>query len=288
MDQPLASIVIPCYRGERYLPEAIESCLRQTERSFEVIVVDDASPDGCSAVAERYAAADPRVRLLRHPHNLGVSEAFNTGFRQATGQYFARLAQDDLFREDALAFMLDHIRQDLAVGLVYCDMQMIDSDGKFLTMLPAEEPERALLPCDRVGLCVLWTRAAWEAVGPFDSRYDAAEDYEFFLRLSRRYRLAKCNGQAPFYFRYHAEQGGVQLSGQQDYAYALAQAAHHQAVVMSNPLRLGSWRRLITSRFRAWKLKRAWARTPGYLKHLERVAARRGGAGTDLTERRSA
>lgn len=288
MDRTLVSVVIPCYRGERYLPEAIESCLRQTERAIEVIVVDDASPDGCAAVAERYAAADPRVRLVRHPRNLGVSEAFNTGFRQAAGQYFARLAQDDLFREDAVAFMLDHIRRDPAVGLVYCDMQLIDADGRFQHLLPTEEPDRALLPCHRAGVCVLWTRTAWEAVGPFDSRYDAADDYEFFLRLSRRFRLMKCHGQAPFYFRYHAEQGGVQLAGQQDYAYALAQAAHHRAVVASDPLRLGSWRRLITSRFRAWRLKRAWAQTPGYQKHLERVAARQGGAGVQSTERRLA
>ena len=85
----LVSIVIPCYNGLRFLPQAIESCLRQTYRDLEVIVVDDASPDDCAAIAERYASRDDRVRVIRRPANGGVSRAFNTGFEAARGEYFA-------------------------------------------------------------------------------------------------------------------------------------------------------------------------------------------------------
>src|SRR5437870_5661637 len=93
------SIVIPCYGGASYLAEAIESCLRQTFANIEIIIVDDASPDDSAEIAERYARQDKRVTVIRHSKNGGVSRAFNSGFRIATGEYFARLAQDDRFRD---------------------------------------------------------------------------------------------------------------------------------------------------------------------------------------------
>jgi hypothetical protein len=80
----LVSIVIPCYKGERWLGEAIESCLAQTYSPIEIILVDDASPDSCAAIAERYAEVDARVRVLRRPQNGGVSRAFNAGFEIAS------------------------------------------------------------------------------------------------------------------------------------------------------------------------------------------------------------
>src|SRR5438477_12732943 len=85
----LVSVVIPCYNGAAFLAEAIESCLRQTYRDLEIIVVDDASPDHCAEIAGRYAAADSRVRVLRRARNGGVSSALNTGFRRARGEYFS-------------------------------------------------------------------------------------------------------------------------------------------------------------------------------------------------------
>ncbi|QJW98065.1 glycosyltransferase family 2 protein [Frigoriglobus tundricola] len=273
---PLVSIVVPCYRGERYLAEAIESCLRQSHRNFEVVVVDDASPDRCAEIATRYVAADDRVRLIRHPRNKGVSHAFNTGFAAARGAYFARLAQDDVFRADAITIMLDRIRSEPEVGLVYCDMQLIDADGRFMHMLPTEEVGRALLPAHRVGVCVLWSRAAWETVGPFDPRYDTADDYEFFLRVSRRFRLAKCAGEAPFYFRYHPAQGGVQLSKQQDYAYVLAQLAHYKSLVRTHMFRPAYWRKIVTCWIRARARKRVWMRSAEYREYLRKRALNSG------------
>src|SRR6516165_8538835 len=76
----LVSVVIPCFRGERFLAKAVESCLGQAYPLIEIIVVDDASPDSCAAIAERYALADGRVRVVRRPSNGGVSRAFNSGY----------------------------------------------------------------------------------------------------------------------------------------------------------------------------------------------------------------
>src|SRR5262245_52586381 len=122
----LVSIVIPCYNGARYVGAAIESCLRQTYSLLEVIVVDDASPDCCAEIADRYARQNGRVRVIRRGKNGGVSRAFNSGFRAARGEYYARLAQDDLFREDAIALLLQYLTDRPELGLVYADMQIVD------------------------------------------------------------------------------------------------------------------------------------------------------------------
>src|SRR3954470_14326108 len=129
MGPNLVSIIIPCYGGARFLPEAIESCLRQTHRELEVIVVDDSSPDDSAAVAQSYAASDSRVRLIRRPQNGGVSRALNTGLEAARGAYLTRLAQDDLFDESAIGVMQKHLMERPEAGLVYCDYYVINDRG---------------------------------------------------------------------------------------------------------------------------------------------------------------
>jgi glycosyltransferase involved in cell wall biosynthesis len=240
----LVSIVIPCYKGNRHLGAAIESCLRQTHRELEVIAVDDASPDDDFRIAERYAAQDDRVRVIRRPHNGGVARAFNTGFEQARGEYFTRLAQDDLFREDALGVMISHLRANPTAGLAYCDMQLVDDEGRYLQPMKCRNPSEALLPCNRVGLCVMWPKAVWERVGPFNPRFDFSEDYEFFLRLSRQFPLHKCGDADPFFFRYHPAQASARHERRHDMARARAHIAHNWALWKSCPHRIGYWKRI--------------------------------------------
>jgi GT2 family glycosyltransferase len=237
----LVSVVIPCYRGGRYLAEAIESCLRQTHSELEVVVVDDASPGDDAAVAESYARTDSRVRVIRKPVNGGVSRAFNTGFAAARGEFFTRLAQDDRFREDALEVMLRGFESAPSAGLIYCDMQLIDAEGRPIHRLPTGEPAQALLPCNRIGICLMWRRSVWEAAGPFDPRFDTAEDYEFCLRLSRHAGLAKCPD-APFFARYHPNQGSVRFARRQDLACVRAQLSHRLAMIRRQPARFEHWK----------------------------------------------
>ena len=246
----LVSIVVPCYKGERYLAQAIESCLRQTHRELEVIVVDDASPTPDAALAERLAAADPRVRVVRRPENGMISRALNSGYAVARGEFHSRLAQDDYFGDDAIARLVATLRAAPDAGLAYADMRMVDADGVVLQPMPCERPERALFPANRVGLCVMWPAAVYDAVGPFDPRYDLAEDFEFFLRISRRYPLVKCEGEPAFFFRYHAAQGSITSEHRHDVARARAHVAHARALLRDTPASPRRWRRLLFAQAR--------------------------------------
>ena len=84
-EKPLLSIIVPVYKVENYLQKCIDSILAQTFTDFELILVDDGSPDRCWEILQRYAAQDARVRIFRK-ENGGVSSARNFGLRQATGR----------------------------------------------------------------------------------------------------------------------------------------------------------------------------------------------------------
>ena len=99
------SIVLPTYNGTRYLAQAIESCLAQSFRDVELIVVDDGSRPDVRAVVEPYLS-DSRVKYVRHEKNAGVAASLNTGFRIATGSHLTWTSDDNYFEPEAIAEML--------------------------------------------------------------------------------------------------------------------------------------------------------------------------------------
>jgi GT2 family glycosyltransferase len=125
------SIVIPCYNGERWLAGAIQSCLDQTARDLEVIVVDDGSTDGSPAIAATAAAADARVRVIRQD-NQGVGAARNTGLSAASGDYINFLDADDRLSRDKLAVQGAVLDENPRIDCVLCDGSGIDAAGAVL------------------------------------------------------------------------------------------------------------------------------------------------------------
>ena len=96
-ERSLISVVVPAWRAEKTLAATLDSILSQTWRELEVLVVDDASPDGTLALAQSYAAKEPRVRVIAQPENGGVSKARNRGGRAAGGYCSAFLPRDELW-----------------------------------------------------------------------------------------------------------------------------------------------------------------------------------------------
>lgn len=113
------SVVVPCYNYGHYLPACVASALDQTGVAVEVIIVDDASPDGSGEIAERIAAGDDRVSVVRHKQNAGHLSTYNDGFARATGDYLVQLSADDLLPPGALARAVALLEQVPALGFVY-------------------------------------------------------------------------------------------------------------------------------------------------------------------------
>jgi glycosyltransferase involved in cell wall biosynthesis len=121
-DQPLVSAITIFLNAERFIEEAIESVFAQTYRRWELLLVDDGSTDGSTAIARRYAAAHPdRVRYLEHANheNRGMSAARNLGIRHARGSYIAFLDADDVWLPEKLGEQVAVLEREPEAGLVY-------------------------------------------------------------------------------------------------------------------------------------------------------------------------
>lgn len=93
-EKPLLSIIVPVYKVENYLQKCIDSILAQTFTDFELILVEDGSPDGCPALCDAAAAKDARIRVL-HQKNGGLSAARNAGLDVARGEWIGFVDSDD-------------------------------------------------------------------------------------------------------------------------------------------------------------------------------------------------
>jgi glycosyltransferase involved in cell wall biosynthesis len=114
---PKFSIIIPAYNNAEFLYDSINSCLNQTFAGFEVIVVNDASPDNTDEVMRSFD--DQRIKYLIHKKNKGLSAARNTGIRASTGEYIALLDGDDIFHPKKLEIHYEFLEQHPEIGVTY-------------------------------------------------------------------------------------------------------------------------------------------------------------------------
>ena len=116
MNNPLVSVIIPAYKCEKFISSAIESVLSQTYENFELIVVDDGSPDNTASVAKKY---QHRINYI-YQENGGVSKARNTGIRMSKGEYIAFLDADDKWGRNKLELQVKFLTDHPDVNFVFC------------------------------------------------------------------------------------------------------------------------------------------------------------------------
>lgn len=114
----LISIVLPVYKVQAYLSQCIDSLLEQSYSDFEIVAVDDCSPDRSGEILAAYAARDPRVRVITAPRNLGLGHARNLGLEHAKGEYVWFLDSDDWLAPGALAAVVRRLRETGADVLI--------------------------------------------------------------------------------------------------------------------------------------------------------------------------
>ena len=136
----LISVVMPAYQAERTIALTIESVLAQTYRNLELIVIDDCSKDGTSAIVERYASADCRIRMLTNGENRGVSDTRMRGVEVARSEWIAFLDSDDAWMPDKLEKQMA-IQQKYNAQLVFTGSCFMNADGEPLDWI-LHVPER--------------------------------------------------------------------------------------------------------------------------------------------------
>ncbi|EGP5489252.1 glycosyltransferase, partial [Enterococcus faecium] len=129
------SIIVPVYKVEPYLRKCVDSILAQTFTDFEVILVDDGSPDNSGKICDEYASKDSRVRVI-HKKNGGLSSARNAGIDVARGKYLGFVDSDDYIEKDMYELLYDNIVKEQA-DLSICGIYDIYA-GKKVKILPEE------------------------------------------------------------------------------------------------------------------------------------------------------
>lgn len=125
---PNVSVIMPVYQVREFVGQAVESVLEQTYEDFELLIIDDCSPDDSIEICESYA--DPRIRIIRHEFNRGLAGARNTGIRQARGRLLAFLDSDDVWTADKLARHVAHLQASPEVGVSFSRSAFIDHEGQ--------------------------------------------------------------------------------------------------------------------------------------------------------------
>ena len=192
MNEPYFSIIVPVYNVEKYLPQCVDSILRQTYGSFEVILVDDGTKDRSGELCDQYAAQDERIKVI-HKKNSGASSARNAGIREAGGKYIIFMDSDDYWSNNTMLEQISsHIgeREELVVWK-YC---RCDENGSYRNDgEKAAVKEYSLSDDYRMlfGKGILFASAWYEAIPRtwflshdlFFEEGVVAEDIEWFGRL---------------------------------------------------------------------------------------------------------
>jgi glycosyltransferase involved in cell wall biosynthesis len=196
---PKVSIILPTYNGSAYIHQAIESCLNQTYTDLELIIIDDASTDHTPKIVQSFS--DPRLILVRLDKNQGHIAALNKGFALSRGDFLTWTSDDNYYALQAISMMVQELTQNKAIDFVYTRYHVVDEAGNILRQGRTEEP--AYLDIDNcVGGCFLYRRKVYEQVGDFHEEAFLAEDYEYWLRVRRKFKMKKLD-EILYFYREH-------------------------------------------------------------------------------------
>ena len=206
MEEPLISIIMPCYNGQAFLAEAIESVLGQTLRGFELIVVDDGSTDGSAEILRGYG---DRIRVVRQS-NKGVSAARNVGMRESAGEFIAFLDTDDYWHREFLQHMVAGM-ENPATAIAYCGWQNVGVTPGNPFVPPDYEAGDKMHHLLRFASlwpihAILIRRTALPPGVPFNPEYPACEDYDLWLRVASFHRIQLVPKVLAFYRKHSTEQ----------------------------------------------------------------------------------
>ena len=187
--KPLVSIVLPVYNGEKFLDISIKSCLEQTYKNWELLIIDDGSSDNSERIARKYSEQDCRISYFRNSENLKLPRTLNRGFSLANGKYLTWTSDDNYYRPDAIKKMVSTLEETDA-GFVFAACSIINANGDKISENRApKEYRHAIWDYDFVGACFMYTREVYERIGEYDPNMFLCEDYDYWLRIFARFEV---------------------------------------------------------------------------------------------------
>jgi glycosyltransferase involved in cell wall biosynthesis len=191
MPGPLVTILLPCFDAQQFLDAALESLTRQTYGELDILAIDDGSRDGTPRILDRWAARDPRVRVLRNGANRGLIETLNRGVAEARGAFLARMDADDIASPKRIEAQVRLFEVRPSLGVVGTAVRLVNADGdRPVRALPvgARTPAAArfmALFATPIAHPTLMAQTELMRAHPYgtSARSLHTEDYELFTRM---------------------------------------------------------------------------------------------------------
>lgn len=193
--KPLVSVITPMYNRENTIQRAVESVLTQTYPNIELIIVDDGSTDMSVKAIEKYL--NQQVRLIALPHNYGANKARNVGMKAAKGDYIAFQDSDDEWLPDKLAIQIDYMKSK-GYKALFCSHILYLRNGK-VQQVPSESKmqeikHEGISNILRKGNVIstqtlVIEKEIIQSVGLFDEMMPRLQDYEYVIRIVRKYDI---------------------------------------------------------------------------------------------------
>lgn len=198
MNQPLVSVIVPCYNYGRFIAETIQSIQRQTYNNWECIVVDDGSTDNTAEVVKPFVEQDKRVIYI-YQENKGLPAARNTGIAASKGDFFQWLDSDDLLQPEKLSRQVAAFQADESLDIVYSGLRYFFTDKPQELIFSAQFNRPWTLTASGEGLYILYfliiscsimppmpliRRKVIDRLGGFAFGFNGVEDWEFWLRCA--------------------------------------------------------------------------------------------------------
>lgn len=208
---PLVSILMPVYKTASYLREAVDSMLAQTFTDFELIVLNDCSPDNAEAILDTYD--DPRIVRYKGEKNVGLSNVLNVGIEMARGKYIARMDSDDISLPQRLQVQVDYLDKHPDVDLVSVGMRLFGAkEGTWIREINPEKVKiEAMFHSPVLHASSVWRKDAFEKQGlRFRQEMVPAEDYDLWTRAMLKGLKLVNLPEVLYEYRIHEAQATVQ------------------------------------------------------------------------------
>lgn len=210
-DNPKVSVIVTAYKLDQYLPQCLDSIMRQTYTDFECLVIDDAGLDSTRMIVSDYAKRDGRFSYIPTPKNYGLPGARNYGLSRSVGKYIRHVDADDYLADNALGLEATALDTDRGVDIVYGHLEVVRTDGSRVISgsgeavrggWPGEQFNwyHQMSHLNQIPSCVMARREVYERSGSYRIRMTRQEDAEFWCRVTSLGFRAKKFTQAVTYF----------------------------------------------------------------------------------------
>ena len=216
------SVIMSVYNEKEFLLDSIRSILNQSFEDFEFIIIDDGSEISIRPLIASFR--DDRIKLIVNKENRGLTASLNTCLFWANGEYLARQDSDDISERTRLFEQVRYLDNHPEVGLVGTSCTIIDEMDEVIDDWEAmPDPTNSLSSRNKITHgSVMFRRSVMEDIGKYDEHFKYAQDYDYWLRISKKYQIRNLSGRL-YQSRVHSNMIGQSKAEEQALYVLLAQ-----------------------------------------------------------------